>query len=1218
MIDSTRYRAALCVLVAFVCMATTGTAQELLPEDTCIVEIAAPDDATLRIDGRTYADKRKFTFEPLKPGKYYSIKVEQLTRGRVSQTRNVLLEGGRRVKVHLETEDENRPELVLQTAHSSYATCMAISRDGTRLVTGSYDKTAIVWDVETGLQRHTLRGHARTINSLDISADGRYVLTAGWSDGMAKVWDANSGRTIRAFRFERKWVDAVCFTPNARQAWIAVNDGHKTKRTTLSLWDIETGARLRSIDLELSSVNRLNASPDGRLLFCFCNNNRLDVRAADNGRVLKSFMDSSHHYTDLAFSPDGESFVVARVKHDKVTKTSTTSLAVWDARSLQVKRQTTLEGSVTSPTYNSDIEILYTFGTRKRDDKTGYCVIEHRDPQTLELKSSVESESLIGGVEFCLPAQRRLIAKKIEGGLLHLNVVDLSSARSIRQIAIQGRQEIETAIVRPYSNQVLLESGQRLTLWDLNSTTAVYEVDVEDPVDRNLNYLSDAFFSNSGEQLITIVKIETKEVSPDRYEVIIRDAGTGRVLYRGERNYFLSDGDIAVSSDGKLMAMIERDGDKQRIDLWDLARQQRTVQIPNIRAYSVLFSPHFHELIVHEGVPNELKLRSGKTILSYDMHFGAYDIESGTRKRAFPTGSSRFYDAQESIAVRPDGRYVACEGILDPTNERKKRRAWILWDTRTGRARQTLVGHRHDSRRVAFSPNGRLFLCLSKYNNEAVIWNLDSGKVVRRFSRVESVSFNEDGRQVFTCSIDGSLKMHDLLSGDEMMTLALLDDEGNWLTATPQGLFDGTPKGRQLVTARVPGGKLVPIDRFFQDFYRPGLLQDVLKGARPVTKAKFGKSAPPRLELASKIGREVETDTVQFDVKLTEQGGGFKTPWIMHNGARILAKPQLLKKGKQKLYRFEVALIEGTNRLEVLSASADGSWESEPARLDFRRGAPLQQSAVHVVSIGVSDYAEETMNLKFAADDARSISSLFNQRGPKFYGKDKVHVTQLLDKDVTKAGIQAAIGKVAKQAQPQDTFVLFLAGHGTVIGQRYYFITHDFKNDGGKLEENIRTQGFAGDELDDAIRAVPALKRVVIYDTCHSGGVAAINRGARDPFEFRGALERMSRAQGSFTIAATAATAQAQELPALKHGVLTYALLAGLGAAKDGPLKAQQVDKSKSVVDVRDWFEFAQEKVPLMTKLFLGEEQFVGFSGQGVSFPILPAKTADTSKPEKE
>ncbi len=196
---------------------------------------------------------------------------------------------------------------------------------------------------------------------------------------------------------------------------------------------------------------------------------------------------------------------------------------------------------------------------------------------------------------------------------------------------------------------------------------------------------------------------------------------------------------------------------------------------------------------------------------------------------------------------------------------------------------------------------------------------------------------------------------------------------------------------------------------------------------------------------------------------------------------------------------------------------------------------------------------------------------------------------------------------MAQQANPQDTLVLFLAGHGTTLGQRYYFIPHEFKARADSLEDDIRSQALAGDALGDLMSRVPALKRVIIFDTCQSSSVLPVQRTVRDPFAFRGALERLSRAQGCFTIAATAATSQAHEVDQLGHGLLTYALLAGVGAVKQGPLTGQTAaDAGQRTVEVRDWFSFAQEKVPLLTRLYLGEEQFVGFSGQGQSFPVLP------------
>ncbi|MCA9005528.1 MAG: hypothetical protein KDA70_09675, partial [Planctomycetaceae bacterium] len=183
---------------------------------------------------------------------------------------------------------------------------------------------------------------------------------------------------------------------------------------------------------------------------------------------------------------------------------------------------------------------------------------------------------------------------------------------------------------------------------------------------------------------------------------------------------------------------------------------------------------------------------------------------------------------------------------------------------------------------------------------------------------------------------------------------------------------------------------------------------------------------------------------------------------------------------------------------------------------------------------------------------------------------------------------------------------IFIAGHGVTLGQRYFFIPHEFKRSEGDMETDIRNQGLPHDELGDMLAEVPSLKRVIIFDTCQSGGALAINRTARDPFAFRGALVRLSRAQGHYVIGASAASQQAQETSQLKHGLLTYTLLAGMKAVNEGPLVGQTVNASDKVVKVRDWFGYAQDKVPLLTKLYFGEEQFIEFTGRGESFPVLP------------
>lgn len=350
---------------------------------------------------------------------------------------------------------------------------------------------------------------------------------------------------------------------------------------------------------------------------------------------------------------------------------------------------------------------------------------------------------------------------------------------------------------------------------------------------------------------------------------------------------------------------------------------------------------------------------------------------------------------------------------------------------------------------------------------------------------------------------------------------------------------------------------------------------------------------------------DVTTQQISLKVEVTDRGGGIQGPWLRHNRARILVQGSRQREGHVLQQQSLVTLVEGSNRLEVQAASEDGSWESEPAVLMLRYQAPLAPPQLHLVAVGVSRYAQEAMNLKFAAIDTQAMFEVFMRRGPQLYGEGGVHASALVDQQATQAGIKPALNELRAKARPQDTLVLFLAGHGTMLGQRYYFLPHDFRQQAEKLEDDIRQQGLPGDELDDALQAVPALKRGVIYDTCQSGRTMALSRTTRDAFAFRGELERMSRSTGSFAIAA-AATARAHEVDQLPHGVLTYALLAGLGAVQEGPLADQGVKTDKSVVEVCDWFGFAQDKVPLMTKLFRREEQLVGFSGQGTSFPVLP------------
>ena len=85
---------------------------------------------------------------------------------------------------------------------------MAFSPDGQRIVTGSYDRTAKVWEAASGQELLTLKGHSARILSVAFSPDGQRIVT-GSDDETAKVWEAASGQELLTLKGHSDW-DLVC------------------------------------------------------------------------------------------------------------------------------------------------------------------------------------------------------------------------------------------------------------------------------------------------------------------------------------------------------------------------------------------------------------------------------------------------------------------------------------------------------------------------------------------------------------------------------------------------------------------------------------------------------------------------------------------------------------------------------------------------------------------------------------------------------------------------------------------------------------------------------------------------------------------------------------------------------------------------------------------------------------------------------------------------
>jgi WD40 repeat protein len=182
--------------------------------------------------------------------------------------------------------------------HTQEISSVAISKNGKRLLTGSADGSARIWDIATGQQTQSLQ-QKYPVSNVDFVPDDRYILST--SNPETYLWDLATGEEVRAFGVENE--TTWCSAPSPDSRFVITGSYEGVAR----LWNTATGRQIRAFNPHTQSdgpiapvsIENVAFTPDGKFVLTGAGNDDLvRVWSVATGQQVRSAPAGSYFSID--------------------------------------------------------------------------------------------------------------------------------------------------------------------------------------------------------------------------------------------------------------------------------------------------------------------------------------------------------------------------------------------------------------------------------------------------------------------------------------------------------------------------------------------------------------------------------------------------------------------------------------------------------------------------------------------------------------------------------------------------------------------------------------------------------------------------------------------------------------------------------------------------------------------------------------------------------
>lgn len=559
-----------------------------------------------------------------------------------------------------------------------------------------------------------------------------------------------------------------------------------------------------------------------------------------------------------------------------------------------------------------------------------------------------------------------------------------------------------------------------------------------------------------------------------------------------------------------------------------------------------------------------------------------------------------------------DGRYLLKALIPDPKISDGLDGILELLERKTGQSRRFIVKEGGAVICADISLDGQ-YLAAGTASGRIRIWSLSTGKEVALLNghstTVISCSFLADSKTLMSTSLDQTVKRWPFISKEPATTIYRFAD-GSSLSVMDNGYYMGDPAKAAELSFVTQDLEILSFEQLDLQFNRPhqvleaagykdtALISSYRKAWQKrirslgVDTLRFGgKKNLPVCQIINQqqLIYQQESEKISLHIRAKDSLQDMTYLHLSINGIPLLGKKGWRIPGSKSRYldtTIVVSLLAGENRI-LARVSNQQALESSPVPL-LLNFTPVteKKERVYFIGIGVDHFADTSRNLLYCVKDIRDLSARFR----KLYGDD-LFIDTLFNEEVKVDRIRD-LKRILQTTDIADKVIIAYSGHGILNRDYDYFLSTCNVN-----FDQPEVNGLPYEDLENLLDSIPARKRLLLVDACHSGELdkeelARISqlkdtlnrlgtRGGEPRFhgkavmKLQSSLELMQslfanlgRSTGATVITAAGGTQYAMERGELQNGVFTYAIIEAMDRYRQMPVSELKKAVSTRVVQL--------------------------------------------------